>query len=252
MELIARPKALTSSIIQPPGPLRPQIGATALTPTEPQPGQQDHDSPSVPARRGTHTKWVLTSEALDRLLYHFAEDPAEAARLYEAMRVKLTRYFEWHSSVFAEKDVDETFDRVARRISEGETIFNLNAYFSSVARLVFMESLRERQRIQPLETAPEVVAEPPAYDDQKEVRSRCLDECLDKLPVESRKLILAYYHEEGRAKIDRRKQLADALDIPLNALRIRAHRIRVNLEECVLNCLKSLSDPGNGITSASL
>jgi DNA-directed RNA polymerase specialized sigma24 family protein len=195
---------------------------------------------------------VLTSEALDQLLNHFSAEPEEAARLYEAMRIKLTRYFEWHSSVTAEKDVDETFDRVARRITEGETIFNLNAYFSSVARLVFMESLRERHRIEPLETAPEVVAAPPVDDDQKEARSRCLDECLDKLPVESRKLILAYYHEERRAKINCRKQLADALDIPLNALRIRAHRIRVNLEECVKNCLKRLQGPGNGITSTSL
>jgi DNA-directed RNA polymerase specialized sigma24 family protein len=222
-----------------------------LTPTEPPPNQQALEDDPSPTRRISHTKWVLTSEALDQLLNHFSAEPEEAARLYEAMRVKLTRYFEWHSSISAEKEVDETFDRVARRISEGEEIFNLSAYFSSVARLVFMESLRERQRIEPLETAPEVVAEPPVDDDQKEARSQCLDECLSKLPVESQKLILAYYHEEGRAKIDRRKQLADALDIPLNALRIRAHRIRVNLEECVLNCLKSLSDPRNGMTSPS-
>ena len=224
-----------------------------MTPTEPQPNRQENEeTAALSPRRGTHTKWVLTAEALEQLLYHFSPDPEEAARLYESMRIKLSRYFEWHSSISAEKDVDEAFDRVARRISEGEKISNLSAYFSSVARLVFMESLRERERIETLETTPEIAAEPPPDDDQKEARLRCLDECLDRLPVESRKLILAYYREERRAKINRRKQIADALDIPLNALRIRAHRIRINLEECVSNCLERLSGPGNGITSTSL
>jgi DNA-directed RNA polymerase specialized sigma24 family protein len=195
---------------------------------------------------------VLTAEALNQLLHQFSSDPHEAAALYETMRLKLTRYFEWHSSISAERDVDETFDRVARRISEGEQIFNLSAYFASVARLVFMESLRERQRIETVETLPEIAAEPVELDDLKEARLRCLDECLSGLPVESRKLILAYYHEEGRAKINRRKQLAEALDVPLNALRIRAHRIRIGLEACVVNCLKSLGNPRNGITSTSL
>lgn len=251
MELIDRLKTLTSSIINPLEPLRPQIGATALTPTEPQPDRQESDDTSVPARRGAHTKWVLTAEALDQLLCHFSPDPEQAAKLYETMRVKLTRFFEWHSSISAERDVDETFDRVARRISEGEIISNLSAYFSSVARLVFMESLRERTRTETLDAVPEIAAELPRDDDQNEARLRCLDDCLGRLPVESRKLILAYYHDEKRTKINRRKQLADALDIPLNALRIRAHRIRVNLEECVTNCLKSWN-PRNGITSASL
>ncbi len=48
---------------------------------------------------------------------------------------------------------------------------------------------------------------------------------------------MKYYHDEKRAKIDYRKQLADALGIPLNALRIRAHRVRISLEKCVKDCL---------------
>lgn len=222
-----------------------------MTPTELNPPEND-ERPTAPTRRDAQPKWVLTSEAFNQLLYHFSSDPEEAAALYETMRLKLTRYFEWHSSISAERDVDETFDRVARRISEGENIFNLSAYFSSVARLVFMESLRQRQRMEPLEVAPEVPAEPPAEDDQKELRMRCLDECLGKLPVESQRLILGYYHAEGRTKINRRKHLAETLEIPLNALRIRAHRIRVNLEECVNICLKSFADPRNGIGASSL
>lgn len=154
------------------------------------------------------------------------------------MRVKLVRYFQWRLCPPAEDLADETINRVARRMDEGENIFNLPAYFSTVARLVFMEWLRERERISvPLDELPEISAEQPAEDEQREARLRCLDHCLNKLPLESRTLILKYYHDEKRAKIDHRKQLAGALGIPLNALRIRAHRIRTGLEECVRNCL---------------
>jgi len=158
------------------------------------------------------------------------------------MRVKLTRYFEWRSCPLPEDEVDETINRVARRIDEGENISNLSGYFAAVARLVFMESLRERERTSvPLDDIPEVPAAQPFPDEEREARLQCLDRCLEKLPIESRDLILKYHHSEKRAKIELRKQLADGLGIPLNALRIRAHRIRTSLEECVRGCLSRLA-----------
>jgi hypothetical protein len=51
-------------------------------------------------------------------------------------------------------------------------------------------------------------------------------------------LILQYYSDDKREKIDRRLSLARRLSIPLNALRSRAQRIRNRLEECVNGCLK--------------
>ena len=66
----------------------------------------------------------------------------------------------------------------------------------------------------------------------------CLEECIKKLTTRNRKLILEYYKDEKGAKIDRRKELADRLGIATNALRIRAHRIRVNLQSCVTDCLE--------------
>src|SRR6266850_2688315 len=125
------------------------------------------------------------------------------------MRVKLMRFFQPPRSFSTEGPADETINRVARRIDEGENIFNLPAYFSTVARLVFMESLRERERTSvPLDEIPEVSAEQPFEDEQREARLRCLDHCLNKLSVQSRTLILKYYHDEKRAKIDRRRKLA--------------------------------------------
>jgi DNA-directed RNA polymerase specialized sigma24 family protein len=189
----------------------------------------------------------LTSEAFDKLLDHFSPDPEEAARRYEVMRVKLIRYFEWRSCPLPEDEADLTIDRVTRRIDEGENIFNLNAYFFTVARLVFMETLKRRERPTDLDAVLAVPAASASLDEKKETRLRCLDDCLDKLPIESRSLILGYYQDEGGAKIARRRQLAEALGIPLNALRIRAHRVRTILEKCVAGCLVLPKMPRNEI-----
>jgi RNA polymerase sigma factor (sigma-70 family) len=180
----------------------------------------------------------LTTKALDKLLEHFSPNREEAGKHYELMRVKLVRFFEWRMCPSSEDLADETINRVARRIDEGENIFNLAGYFATVARLIFMESLRERERTSvPLDEIPEMPLAQPVEDEQAEARLSCLDRCLSKLPTESQNLILKYYHDEKRAKIDRRKQLAENLGIPLNALRIRAHRIRTALENCVRGCV---------------
>lgn len=69
------------------------------------------------------------------------------------------------------------------------------------------------------------------------MRYECFERCLQSLPDENRDVILEYYQEEKRSKIDRRKTLAERLGVPLNALRIRACRIRAKLETCVGDCV---------------
>jgi DNA-directed RNA polymerase specialized sigma24 family protein len=68
---------------------------------------------------------------------------------------------------------------------------------------------------------------------------QCFDKCLEGLSSERRFLIVEYYQQERRDKIDRRQKLAERLGIPQNALRIRAHRIRVALENCITECLEA-------------
>ena len=203
------------------------------------PNAGDLDDESVhPRQPGEHSKWELTAEAFDKLLENFSSDRSEASRQYVQMKLKLERFFEWRSCSAPEEKADDTINRVARRLCEGEHIHNLPAYFSTVSWLVFMESRRDRNNYSvPLEEIPEIAGEEPFEDEQKEARHHCLDRCLDRLPVESRSLIQKYYQDEKRAKIDHRKQLAEVLGIPLNALRIRAHRVRISLEKCVKDCL---------------
>lgn len=202
----------------------------------PNAGDLDDES-APPIQPVDRTKWELTAEAFDKLLENFSSDRSEASEQYVQMQLKLERFFEWNSCTSPEVLAEEAIKRVARKIDEGETIFNLPAYFWTVARLVFLEWRRRDRIAVRLEEIPQIAAEESFQDEQKEARHHCLDRCLDRLPVESRSLILNYYQDEKRAKIDHRKQLAEVLGIPLNALRIRAHRVRVSLEKCVRDCL---------------
>jgi DNA-directed RNA polymerase specialized sigma24 family protein len=57
----------------------------------------------------------------------------------------------------------------------------------------------------------------------------CLDRCLNDLPEHARALLIRYYQRSGAAKVESRMELARELGIPMNALRIRIHRIKAEL-----------------------
>ncbi len=209
-----------------------------MTPSDSPFNQPDADLPGPSQPTDVHGRWTLTREALDKLLNSFSEDRDEAGRQYELTRRKLVRFFEWRATGAAEEHADETINRVARRIDQGENVYNLTGYFYAVARLVFMEVSRDNAKATVgLENVNLYTNDQLGADDESDPRLRCFDKCLSQLPPDNRTLILTYYQEERRAKIDLRKELSRKLDIPLNALRIRAHRIRASLEKCITECL---------------
>jgi DNA-directed RNA polymerase specialized sigma24 family protein len=177
----------------------------------------------------------LTRESFAKFLANLDPDPERGGEMYEQLRRKLIRIFEWRGSATPEELADETLNRLARKIEEGEVIRNLSGYAGGVARLVWLESLKEQEReriaLEDLSGSSQYAARTDSP------RVECFESCLESLPVESRALILDYYREEKSAKIELRKQLAEKLGMPLNALRIRAHRIRIQLETCVNDCL---------------
>ncbi len=180
----------------------------------------------------------MTQEAFDRLLASLDADREQAGRKYIRLRFKIVKYFEWRGAAFPDREADVTINRVARRIEEGQDVHNLNAYFYGVARRVFAESLKAQRREQEaLGCLSAVSPQESDADLDAEERRACLDRCLQALPEETRELIVEYYEEEKGKKVEHRKRLAARLGIPLNALRIRAHRIRVGLEACVRECV---------------
>lgn len=65
----------------------------------------------------------------------------------------------------------------------------------------------------------------------------CLAQCLEGRSAEDRRLIVRYHRGEKRARIENRKQMAAELGVQLNVLRVRASRIRFQLESCARKCL---------------
>jgi DNA-directed RNA polymerase specialized sigma24 family protein len=186
--------------------------------------------------RQSHIDWDLTEEAFGKFLACLDPEPSRAGEKYEALREALVKFLDWRGALFPEEMVDEIFNRVTRKLEEGETICDLPTYCHGVARLVFLQSLERpgNQRVELEELS--IVATP--KPDVTDVRQQCLNRCLRQLPAENRELIIEYYRKEGRQKIDHRVAMAERLGIPLNALRSRVQRIRDKLERCIRQCYK--------------
>ena len=174
---------------------------------------------------------TLTSEALENLLALLDADRDRAGALYEALRRRVQGLFRWWGSENPLELADRTLDRAAMKVLEGAPVSAeaLPAYVRGVARFVFHESLRERQHEE------EMLRDVPvsSADSAREHDLGALDVCLATLGSPDRGLILGYYAARGSSMIEARRRLASELRLSPTALRIRAHRLRQRLEECL-------------------
>ena len=190
--------------------------------------------------------WTLTPHAFEGLLSWLDEGANSEGEKYLEMRRRLIAYFDRKNCPVPDELADETLNRVARRLEEeGHIVSEAAARFCYiVARFVFLEYLRERNEEVPLDTINNLAARnQPAsgVEDESLHRERlltCLDHCTEKLDPKHRELIVRYYYGERRIKIDNRLALAKHLGITVNALTIRACRIRDKLEACVKECAR--------------
>ena len=185
-------------------------------------------------------KWTLTQEAFDKLLLSFGDDRDSGGKKYLEIRNNLTRFFEWRGCSFPEDHADETINRIAKRVAEGEQIQNPSGYAMGVARLLLLEILKGRQREQvALKEIANSSSETTDDNDDGEERLVCLRGCLSGLSADNRLLITEYYEGDKGGKIQNRKELVERLGIPVNTLRMRALRLRDRLQVCVEDCLTS-------------
>ena len=190
----------------------------------------------------------LTPESFEILLAQLHPDRERAGELYEGIRRRLIRLFEWRGCAFPEDLADDTFNRVARKLAEGVEFHSPDpySYFCGVAHLRFKEvsrsAARERRALDahgdlllptPLPVVPD--------EETGDRRLDCLRECLATLKPDQQALVLKYHQGEGN--IRNRKALSEELGIPMNALRIRVHRLRRRLEACLDDCLHRLNIP---------
>ena len=116
-------------------------------------------------------------------------------------------------------------------------------YCYVVARFVLLEDFRHERRHVVLDEpriADASLARAASYrstrDGGRTIQDRRLDSldlCLEALKPEQRELIVEYYRDDRRQKIERRRELAGRLGISMNALGIRVCRLRDALLTCI-------------------
>jgi hypothetical protein len=165
---------------------------------------------------------------LERLLTALDADRERATVAYGRLHERITGLLRWWGATDAEDLTDLTLDRVGRKLAEGASIADgsFGAYVRGVARRVFYESRRRPQ----VHLADAAYLAPPASSDVDLLD--CLDSCLDALDPAGRDLILSYYGDGKPAAV--RRRLAEELGLTMPALRLRAHRLRAQLEQRVL------------------
>jgi DNA-directed RNA polymerase specialized sigma24 family protein len=194
--------------------------------------------------------WTLNPEAFSQFLNWLDGGVDSNGDRYLEIRRRLARYFDRRNCPLSDDMADETLNRVARKLEEKGEIVSVSPahYCYIVAKFVFLEFGRRTERNQASlddsQGAGRIMASlaAPLRPDEDGVANErlfdCLERCLGKLQPEDRELILDYYRGERRAKIERRSELATRLGITMNALSIRACRIRGKLEICVSTCVR--------------
>ena len=177
---------------------------------------------------------TVAKDPFDELLDWLDPDREIAGRKYETIRAGLIRLFISHGISDGAFYADETIDRVQKRVPDIRPTFvgEPARYFTGVARNIVREAIRNK------EVLPEVMPEPGTDENSDDEMLECLKECLKELPQDKHELILDYHLYRGRAKVELHREMAAELSITEGALRTRAHHLRGNLEECVLNCVQ--------------
>lgn len=180
----------------------------------------------------------LTPEEFDALLALLHPDREKAGEIYEDIRRRLIRIFEWRGCARSSELADEVYNRVARKVVGGLTFQRSDPfpYFSAVAHHVFQEAVRrEAREHQALDNEGWSFAA--SLEQETDRRLDHLRDCLQILGSAQRRLLLRYHEADQRIRA--RKDLCHELGIPMNALRIRVHRLRKKVESCVQDKLRS-------------
>lgn len=169
-------------------------------------------------------------EAFEALLLRLEPDQPDTQKRYKQLRLKMVKFFVWRRCEDPESLADETISRVIKNVGVGEEVYadKPYSYVYGVAKYVFMEFLRDKKKRGDLVN--NLVEHSQIASGNQE---DCRKECLQKLPLNRLKLLKAYY-----LAAENREELAQTLNISLNALRLQVHRIKQELRACYEDCLK--------------
>jgi DNA-directed RNA polymerase specialized sigma24 family protein len=172
-----------------------------------------------------------------------------AAQKYETIRAGLIRIFAAKGFSRAEDMADEALRRASERLPQNY-VGERAHYFRGFVPYLIKEGYR------PKEIATDEIPEPVSRTINHTDEYECLLRCLQFLTPAKRELILDYHVYQGHDKIEQHEVMAQELAISKGALRLRAHHIRSELEECVAGCVKNLRHetktvPGSIVNSSA-
>lgn len=176
----------------------------------------------------------LLPEHFNDLLNWFSANHDIAGERYEEIRNGLIRFFYFKGCADAEELADETINRVATKLpnldlSKNVKPINLFYGFASKIYLEYFSRIKNR----------EIEFNPDLHSSSKEPEvknKKCLEHCLAKLPANEGDLVVEYFSFEKAEKIERRRKLAEKLQMEMGALHTKIHRLRKILQECIEKC----------------
>lgn len=191
---------------------------------------------------------TMTKAELEALLARLDPDRERAGEEYEQIRRKLVTFLGGRGVTNAEDAADETINRVARKLREGEVVRNINAYFLGVAGNVASEIFKKIKELS-LSDVGEPRGNPIDYERQQEEqeeyrRMRCVQKALTALLFsngEDYKLIIEWHLYEKGKKIENRRRLAAERQIRPGTLSVHVHRVLKKLQLHVEKCLRQFS-----------
>lgn len=183
---------------------------------------------------------VVPPEGFDEILDWLNPDREVAGVTYVQLRHDLAKIFVWNHCADPEGLTDVVIDRVAKKVHQLRQTYegDPRLFFYGVARNLLKEVPKKVKTHVALDDVDLPASQPSEIEEETaDMREECLHSCLQELDGERRELILAYYAKEKQAKIDHRTEIARQLGVSVETLRVRAHRIRGTLEECIERCL---------------
>jgi DNA-directed RNA polymerase specialized sigma24 family protein len=187
--------------------------------------------------------WNLSEKAFSRLLARFNADPTLAGEEYEKLRARLIYFFQRQGCRIPAELSDETIDRIARKLEEGYTIADLSKFSFRVAWLVLQEHWgdprRDWQQLDERLSSSESNGEHDHDKDHNrklaEHRLECMKKCLEAISPEEQELMV----KNCTLKKNGKEELARAMGLTINALRLRVFRVRKKLCRCQEKCVRT-------------
>lgn len=176
---------------------------------------------------------MANEEVFDKLLARLEPDLPDSARRYKQFRLKLTKFFQWKHCADAESLADETVARTIKNILNGLEIETDNPYIYifTIAKNVYREYVRREIKYRDL------LSDITEQSGQPEEVEGCWAECLQALSREKLMLLQIYFLGDKNGI-----QLAEEMNMKVNALRLKIFRLKKELEACHEKCLRNLSE----------